>query len=811
MRKLINRWIRSLLPLLMLGATLSGASVSFAPIRVLAQDGPPTLEPTAQLFDPSVIPIPPFVPGVVLVGVRGDVVASVSTWGQTGEQAATGNAPLDQTMPDAALPWSDLGVTAVEPLDLRTGAVSAASEDALAGYKLTVPTGTEWSVIENLLTHTEVVFAEPNWLAQVAVTPSLQTAVASTVEATVEAPFSVADTLYSEQWYLQRIGMGRAWSVALAEADGGLDTIDVTVIDTGVDFNHPDFVNRLGAGKNYLSAIDTPMDDNGHGTHISGLIAAAANNGGMVGTGWQVRINPLKALDGNGFGGVNGIAQAIRDATDDGAHIINLSLTLDNDATVLRMAIDYAVAGGVLVIAAAGNQGHTGNPNVRYPAAYESVLAVGSTTYYDGRAYYSNRGPALDIMAPGGGSGTSILSTWSSDPGASCASGSRQVNGGLYCSVDGTSMATAMVSGIAALVWSLRPELDADEVRDILLESAAPITGSENEVGQGRADAAAAIRLALPPQLELSQSTVSASSLQNDTPIVVSLPLENSSAEPVTWEIARTSEVNWYDVLEPRQGEVSYGAPAAAQVVFTPTNVGVGAHLGQLQVTSTTQDGLKTSYTVDARLDVANQVRDHVHLLPWVGGRSASYTWAEPAHTGRTSYLFTADGSIVVELPFTMTVNGRSYTDLRIFADGFAVASASAFPANAPTHCLANQTWPAFAVYGWWSELSLSQESALSTFQPNANSFVIEYVDMVSMGSSNPNDRVSFQIVLYRNGTVELNYEQVPEQKPSMLTVGVSALDGRFYNQVTCHAGTLVIGEAPAAHQSFLFQPGDLY
>jgi hypothetical protein len=372
-------------------------------------------------------------------------------------------------------------------------------------------------------------------------------------------------------------------------------------------------------------------------------------------------------------------------------------------------------------------------------------------------------------------------------------------------------MATGVVSGVAALVWSLRPELDAGEVRDILLETAAPIAGTSSEVGQGRLDAAAAIRRALPPKLELSQNTVSASSLQNGAPIVVSLPFENDSSEPISWELRAASTTNWVDILGPRQGEVSYGAPVAAQVVFTPTNVGPGAHLSQLRLTATTRDGLRTIYTIDAHLNVANAVGDNVHLLPWVGGKPISYKWAQPDSTGRTNYSFTPDGSIVVELPFTMTASGRSYSDLRIFTDGFVVASASAFPANTPTHCLANQTWPSFSVYGWWSDLGLSPDSTLSTFQPTTDSFVIEYGDLISMGSPDPDDRVSFQIVLYRNGAVELNYGQVPEHKPSTLTVGVSALDGRFYNQITCHAGTSLIGEVPAAQQSFSFQPGDFY
>jgi subtilisin family serine protease len=797
MQNYMNRWKISLVLLLAFVACLLGGVVALIPTRIMAQESPPAPEPTAQLFASTEAPVPPFIPGTVLVGVRGDVAASVATWGAV---------PSSET-PAVEVPWSGLEVSAVEPLDLRTGTVSTASADGnepLSGYKLTVPTGTEWGAIETLLVHADVAFAEPDWLAQVAQSSpdTMEPAVA-----TVESPFNVADVLYPEQWYLQRIGMSRAWSMALA--NGALQTIEVAVIDTGVDFAHPDLANRLLAGYNYVDNDATPMDDNGHGTHISGLVAAAANNGGMAGTGWQVEINPLKALDHRGLGGVSGIAEAIRDATDEGARIINLSLELSVDTTVLRSAVEYAASEGTLVIAAAGNQGKS---TLSYPAAYPSVLAVGATTYFDARAYYSNRGSQLDIVAPGGGSGNSILSSWTRDPGALCPSGLRQVGGGLYCQADGTSMATGVVSGVAALVWSMRPDLDADAVRDILLETAAPITGSASEVGHGRLDAAMAVRRAMSPVLALPQNSLAASSLVNGTPIYLSLPLENTSLEPLTWEVALASATPWFGVVEPRSGTVSYGAPVAAQVVFTPTAVDVGTHLGELRVTSSTDDEVKTVYRVPVRFDVARPVvGDERLFLPWASGEPVSYEWTEATYSKRTSYAVSNNGSIVVELPFTMTVKGTSYTDLRIFTDGFVVASASALPPNSPTHCLANQTWPSFSAYGWWSDLSVGEDSSIATFQPTADLFVIEYTDLISAGSIDPDDLVSFQIVLNSNGEVTLNYAKVPEHTPSSVVIGVSALDGRFYNQITCHVGSTVLGEVPQANQSILFGTGDLY
>ena len=136
MQNYMNRKI-SLVLLLALAACVLGGIAALVPMPIMAQEGPPAPEPTAQLFATADAPVPPFIPGVVLVGVRGNVAASVATWGAV---------PTSET-PSAEVPWSGLEVSAVEPLDLGAGAVSAASVDGnepLAGYKLTVPTGTEW-------------------------------------------------------------------------------------------------------------------------------------------------------------------------------------------------------------------------------------------------------------------------------------------------------------------------------------------------------------------------------------------------------------------------------------------------------------------------------------------------------------------------------------------------------------------------------------------------------------------------------------------------------------------------------------------
>ncbi len=543
-------------------------SGSLWPVSTYAQPSPPTPEPSAQLLDQTEMPIPPFAAGRVLVGVI---------------EAEVGAASAD-------VAWADLGVLEVAPLDIRSAPVAAAGAPVLTGYQLTVPAGEEWSIIAALQADPAVVFAEPDWLARIAqneahVTVGSGSPTAAAI-ATTETPFRVSDSLYPDQWYLQRMGMSRAWGAALGEGGAGSNEVVVAVLDTGVDFTHPDLQGRLLPGRNYRFAGATPQDDNGHGTHIAGLIAAAANNGGMVGAGWDARILPMKVLDAKGEGWTSTIAQAMRDAADGNAVIINLSLEIVSDSSfVLGAAVEYAHAQGALVIAAAGNCRSRTISNcpepVRYPAAYPTVLAVAATTYYDGVPYYSARGSQLDIAAPGGGSGQSILSTWSSSAISRCTRGLREVNNGFYCLADGTSMAAGVVSGVAALIWSVRPELSADEVRAILLASAAPLAGSSSEqVGRGRLDAERALRLALRPRVYFDTSQVAVTALEGAAAITRTITLFNPSLEPVTWAITPTGATDWYAVLGPHTGTVRYGEPIADPVDLDADAGGAGAAFG---------------------------------------------------------------------------------------------------------------------------------------------------------------------------------------------------------------------------------------
>ena len=227
--------------------------------------------------------------------------------------------------------------------------------------------------------------------------------------------------------------------------------IKVAVVDTGIDSDHPDLIGRVEKIKSFLRNSD---DDNGHGTHVAGTIAANNNSIGVVGVAPDVNLFSVKVLDRRGSGWSSDVAAGIIWAADNGAHIINLSLGSSVESTAVTDACKHADAKGVLLIAAAGNagDGDTTTPETSYPAATTYCIAVGATTSSDGVATFSNSGLYVDISAPGVG----IASTW---------------KGGGYRTINGTSMAAPHVAGIAALLWENLTDPTNSSVESALLST----------------------------------------------------------------------------------------------------------------------------------------------------------------------------------------------------------------------------------------------------------------------------------------------------------------------------------------------------
>ncbi len=346
------------------------------------------------------------------------------------------------------------------------------------------------------------------------------------------------DTYYTSfQWNLARIGLETAWNVTT-----GRPSIIVAVLDTGVDFHHPDLAPNLLSGYDFVHDDADASDDSSHGTAVAGIIGAIGNNGiGVAGVAWQVKILPVKVLDQQGEGSDDIVAQGIVYATDRGARIINISSSTVDDSKVLREAVTYANAKNVLIVAAAGNTGDRANlPN--YPAAYDEVLAVGASDRSDKVPLFSQRQPYIGMVAPG----VDIPSTaW--------------VGAGLgpYALTTGTSAAAPQVSGVAALLLSVRPDLTNDQLRHILQDSAQDICppGRDNASGFGRLDAVQALALVLgspPPTVTPVPATEQTPTpSQTELPALPTLPVLAPAATPGASPSASPSAVSpspstWY-------------------------------------------------------------------------------------------------------------------------------------------------------------------------------------------------------------------------------------------------------------------------
>lgn len=237
------------------------------------------------------------------------------------------------------------------------------------------------------------------------------------------------DPRYPEQWALPAIGAPSAWDELPADAP----KVTVAVIDSGICASHPDLAGRIEAGWDFLENDDIPQDDFGHGCSVAGIIAANMNDSiGIAGVAPNAQIMPLRVLNGSGVGSYSDVAAAIVYAADNGAQVINLSLGGSNPSSMLENAVNYAISKGVIVVAAAGNNGTEG---ALYPAAYPDVIAVGSVDPNLQHSSFSNYGSQIDIWAPG----RDILTT---------------KRDGSYGLVSGTSFAAPYVAGAKAISYA---------------------------------------------------------------------------------------------------------------------------------------------------------------------------------------------------------------------------------------------------------------------------------------------------------------------------------------------------------------------
>jgi serine protease len=360
-----------------------------------------------------------------------------------------------------------------EQVRRRLGALS--QDDAYGSHYQAIKfkEGTVEEMVDLYLRHAVVEYAEPNYIYRAYFTPD--------------------DPGFSVQWHLTQINVERAWDMSTGQG------VTVAVLDSGVNpAGFDGFGGRLVSGYSAVnpSNRDFTKDNNGHGTHVAGTIAQQTNNAaGVAGIAFNASIMPVKVLNKMGWGTNRQISDGIRWAADHGADIINLSLGGYFDSRTMKDAVDYAYNRGVVLVAASGNEGAI---EVAYPAAYENCIAVGAVGYDEVVADYSNRGLALDIVAPGG----DVTEDLNEDGFADGVlqetfrfSFAGRALGWWYPFWQGTSMASPHVAGVAALIIAVNPGYTPDDVRDAIVNTAKDldVPGWDEVYGYGLLDAAAAV------------------------------------------------------------------------------------------------------------------------------------------------------------------------------------------------------------------------------------------------------------------------------------------------------------------------------
>lgn len=294
----------------------------------------------------------------------------------------------------------------------------------------------------------EVEFAEPDWLLS-------------------PQQMLPNDPLFPA-WYLQKVDAANAWTMTTGSSD-----VTIAVLDTGVESSHPDLASKIVPGRNIYNNNDDTSDVYGHGTAVAGVAGAASNNGiGVASVAWGCGIMPVRISDLSGLASASNIASGLTWAADHGARVANVSYRVTGNKTISSAAKYFQSKGGVVVVAAGNYSTQETAPDDPY------ILTIGATDPQDVLYYYSNYGNNLDLVAPGNNT-TTLL-------------------GAQYGAGGGTSFASPVVAGVAALMLSVNPKLTPAQVTEILKQSADDLgaAGRDNVYGSGRVNAAKAVSAA---------------------------------------------------------------------------------------------------------------------------------------------------------------------------------------------------------------------------------------------------------------------------------------------------------------------------
>ncbi|HBN08174.1 MAG TPA: peptidase S8 [Cyanobacteria bacterium UBA8530] len=294
----------------------------------------------------------------------------------------------------------------------------------------------------------------------------------------------INDPRAKEQFALTVTNSLKAWDVTM-----GAMTTQIAVIDTGIDPDHPDLVNKVVAKYNVFTKDDKVKDGAGHGTHTAGIAAAEANNNiGIAGMAPQCGLMIVQVLDANGSGSEETIADGVTWAADHGAKVMTMSLGLYKRSPIVEAALQYALDKDVVLVASAGNSNKKNDPITapHLPSTYPGVVEVAATDKNDKKASFSNYGKTVTVAAPG----VDILSTvptYKTD----------DAEGTNYALMSGTSMASPCAAGVIGLIRAQHPDWKREQVVESLKKATNDLGGAgfDELFGNGRVDSLKAVNL----------------------------------------------------------------------------------------------------------------------------------------------------------------------------------------------------------------------------------------------------------------------------------------------------------------------------
>lgn len=561
------------------------------------------------------------------------VALAVVVSGTRDSQAASDNSPF---VPGQLIAAMANGANASEVAADHGATVSG----EIAGGRfvlLNVAPGKEGQAARSLNGDRRVSFVEPNWLRQVHAAPddagyNLKWDLNNTGDPALcedsDCPTYDADMDWQEAYNL--LGSGFNGSAVIA------------VIDTGIDPNHPDLfdvdpsISKIVAGYDYLDGDNDPKDTYGHGTHVAGISSS-------VGFGPNIKVMPLRVCDQYGCP-TSAIVNAIYHAADNGADVINMSIGGIVKSRAEESAVNYAWSKGLVIVASSGNDGMN---KVSYPAKFKKVIAVGSTDWNDVRAPYSNGGKDLDVVAPGGRMDKlhdrgGIYSTMPTYPVFLTTQYGYSQG---YDQLQGTSMASPQVAGLAALLIAQYPNLTNAEVRSKIESSTDDLgaSGFDNDYGNGRVNVCKAFE------------GTNCDSPPNDAP-VVSMTSPSDDATPGTGAMilfegaANDTEdgdisaiLNWTSSID---GSIGSGASFS-------TTLSDGDHTITASVTDS--GGMTSTDTANITVGTPNDA-------PVVGITSPADTSSFDLGVSISfagSAIDTEDGDISASLTWTSSLDGR--------------------------------------------------------------------------------------------------------------------------------------------------------